>query len=382
MRVVALNALTSGISRLRTKGGADPQTLYDLENAFVTIAGTIKSRPGTVQHAALPAGTKGLCAFNGGLVVFSDQEQTMPDGFTCEVLTHPTNSELTLAEIHFAGPFLGYLYVVAEWSDSSVFHYWLRSADEWQAETAYKEGDLVQPTEPNGFVYRAYRLNAAGTPWAPNVARTIGDVVEPTTPSGYQHTVVDTLGTNPRSGEVEPGWATTAGGITIEDADNPSATTTAPVNEDPAEGSGYCVCGTMLLDGSTRASDVRVGDEFDCWTPERGFYRGRVIAVGEPRLEPCVILTTDCGTLWCSESTTFTLPDAPSDQADGFSILATDMLGRTVHSDDGVQVVRSVVSVGEQIVVPMTFEGGASFAAGADAQHRVFSHNMAKMVEP
>ena len=56
----AINALTAGINRLRTKGGASNDGLYDLLNGYVTLAGTIVSRPGTVEDATLPAGTVGL----------------------------------------------------------------------------------------------------------------------------------------------------------------------------------------------------------------------------------------------------------------------------------------------------------------------------------
>ena len=49
-RIVYLNALKAGISRLRTKGGPDPETLYDLVNGYVTQAGTVESRPGTVSR--------------------------------------------------------------------------------------------------------------------------------------------------------------------------------------------------------------------------------------------------------------------------------------------------------------------------------------------
>jgi hypothetical protein len=223
MRIVELNTLEGGITRLRSKGGANPKWLYDLLNGYVLQDGSIQSRPGTTDEITLPANTKGLCAVNGALVVFSNSPKTITDSrVTCEVLTHPDDPNIAIAEIHFAGPFLGgdagaYLYVVAEFADGQVFHYWLQRAETWTAATVYTQGEMVEPTVPNGYLYRATRLDAAETVWAAGVLRTVGDVVEPTVFNSYRYTVVSTLGANPRSGTVEPTWPTADGAQVIED---------------------------------------------------------------------------------------------------------------------------------------------------------------------
>lgn len=231
MTDINLNALKAGINRIRTKGGADPSSLYDLINGYVTIDGSIQSRPGTTRHATLPAGTKGLCAFKGGMVVFASAFITVPAGYTCEVLIHPTDDTLTLAEIHFAAPFLGYLYVVAEFSDDSVFHYWLRSGDVWQADHVYIPGDIVSPSTPNGFLYQATVKNHP-TAWAAGVARALGDIVQPTTENGWYYTVTEASGTNPSSGQVEPTWPVQDGAEVSEDVD------TTPAPPAPSDSSG------------------------------------------------------------------------------------------------------------------------------------------------
>ncbi len=238
MRITTLNAAKAGINRLRIKGSPSPETLYDLLNGYVNASGQIQSRPGTVVDATLPAGTKGLCAFNGGMVVFSASPKVVPAGYRCESIAHPTDQAQELVEIHFAAPFLNVLYVVAEFANGDVFHYWLQHADAWKASTSYAEGALVEPTTPNGFVYRAHRIGAAGIPWAPSVARAVGAVVEPTTPNGFKYTAVSTLGANPRSGTVEPTWPKTDGAQVIEDtsgAPAPPADTTpaAPGPQNP-----------------------------------------------------------------------------------------------------------------------------------------------------
>jgi hypothetical protein len=225
-RPVVLNTLKGGINRLRVKGGASQQVLYDLLNGYVTADNSIESRPGTENHATLPTGTKGLCAFDGGFVVFASSDPgAMPSGYTCEILTHPTAPGTALLDIHFAGPMLGYLYVVAEFADEETFHYWLQRRDDWAALTAYNLGDVVEPTTPNGYAYRATRLNPAGVLWAPNVPRAMGDRIEPTTANGFVYEVTAVAGASPKSGATEPDWPAEDGATVIEDTD---ITPTAP----------------------------------------------------------------------------------------------------------------------------------------------------------
>lgn len=230
-RTVALNAVKGGINRLRVKGSPSPNDLYDGLNCFIDASGCPTSRPGTVIDYTLPAGTRGLAAVNGGLVVFSHQVVSpMPSGVTLEVLNHPTSPGTALREIHFAGPYLGdatgaILYVAAEFEDDAVFHYWLRHGTTWEASRTYLLGDIVTPTTPNGLAYRATRLNPADPVWTANAERTLGDVIEPTEFDGFKYTVTDTVGASPRSGATEPEWNAETGAITIEDVD---LTQTAP----------------------------------------------------------------------------------------------------------------------------------------------------------
>ena len=225
----AINSLKSGISRLRTKGGASNDGLYDLLNGYVTLAGTIVSRPGTVEDATLPEGTRGLCAFRGGMVVFSHEAKVCPAGYTCEVLWHPESPELAIKEIHYAGPMLGYLYVVAEFVDGKVFHYWLEGyGNDWAANHVYGLNEVIEPG--NGLAYRATRLNPAAQVWDAGAPRTVGDKREPTVFNNYSYEVIDTTGTNPHSGDVEPAWVAEDGAVVYEEVDNDP---TLPGTNDP-----------------------------------------------------------------------------------------------------------------------------------------------------
>lgn len=221
MAMFQLNAASGGINRQRVKGGPKPDNLYDILNGYVDASGAVLSRPGTTEEYALPEGSIGMCAFAGGLVVFSHVPLTgMPAGVVCEVLTHPEDlPDVPLKEIHFAGPFLGALYVTAEFEDGVVCDFWLESADTWAADTNYTPGASVQPTAPNGFTYRAGRTGSAGAVWAAGVERTAGDVLEPTTFNGFEYVCIEADGSPPRSGATEPVWPTTPGAIVVEEAD-------------------------------------------------------------------------------------------------------------------------------------------------------------------
>jgi hypothetical protein len=242
MRDIPLTTIKGGINRTRTKGGARADSLYDLLNAYVTEDGTIVSRPGTFRVANLPSTTRGLVNFDGTLNVFSHQTELVPGGYTCHVLSHPDSTpELTytLDTIHFAAPFLGFLYVVAEFSNADVYHFWLQSNGSWTADTIYRAGDIVEPTQPQGIAFRATRNGSAFPSWAARVPRTVGDNIEPTVYNDFYYTVVDTIGANPASGDTEPEFPEVEGAQITEDTEGVpagSATTTQPGANTPTSG--------------------------------------------------------------------------------------------------------------------------------------------------
>lgn len=225
MRDAPLTVLKGGINRLRTKGGARADNLYDLLNGHLTEDGTVSARPGTLRTATLDSTTKGLTYFNGSRHTFAAVAVDVPAGYTLHLLVHPEQDPgeeaIHLKRIHFAEPFLGYLYVVAEFVDDSVWHYWLRGSLTWTADTIYQIGDVVFPTVPNGLAYLATRVGAANPVWTANAPRALGDVVEPTSANanGFYYTVVDTAGATPASGSVEPTWPAETGAQVVESTD-------------------------------------------------------------------------------------------------------------------------------------------------------------------
>lgn len=232
-QVFPIGSFVTGITRLRYKGGASPQSLYDLQNGYVDQAGMPTNRPGTTFVATLPAGTKGLCAFQGKLHVFALSAINPGNSlFVVDILIHPNPAFAgTLDHIYFAKPFLGFLYVVAGFSDGNVYHYWLQSTATWKASTAYQNGQRVQPSVPNGFTYTP-SSPVKPPAWSPNVLTAVGAVVQPTVYNGYQYTCIQADGANPSTGTVEPVWPT-ANGATVNDINDNAATPTPPATTTP-----------------------------------------------------------------------------------------------------------------------------------------------------
>ena len=249
-RQITLTALKTGITRLRDKGGASPDGLYDLLNGYIDQAGAPRSRSGTSLVYTLPAGTKGLVQYGGKLLVLALTAPTITNSlFTYKIIKHPDPSfSGTIKTVHFAKPMLGWIYAVVEFSDGQILHYWLQEPTVWKAGTNYAVNASVSPSVGNGFYYVASRDNPPPA-WQPNTQYALGDIVQPSAYNGFQYTVADVSGSNAASGSTEPVWPTTNGAQVNEDANDtlsvnptyPSAPPVSPV------GSKY----TNLTNGKT-----------------------------------------------------------------------------------------------------------------------------------
>jgi hypothetical protein len=242
MRSENLTTVKGGLNRLRTKGAALKDSLYQLLNGYVTMERTIKVRPGTLLTDTLTAGTKGLVHFDGGFHVFASATVSVPSGYTLHLLISPDDASLAVSKIHFAEPFLGVLYISAEFTDGGIYHYWLEAADAWAASTAYTLNGSVVPASPNGLIYKARRLTEANPVWTAGTPRSVSDVVEPTTENNFKYTVSQVIGDTPRSGDLEPVWPTRLGEIIVEDLDGdqtePPVVAYVPPPQIP-DGAGY-----------------------------------------------------------------------------------------------------------------------------------------------
>ena len=219
MRPYPITVLKGGINRLRVKGGAAADSLYDLQNAYITNAGSVVPREGTFRTAQLNSSTVGLAAANGVFNIFSSQFGAAPAGFVLNVLSDPSNTTASPVKIWFAKPFMGFEYVVAQFNNGDVVHYWLQNSGTWTSSTTYTSASIVLPPSPNGLAYQGLRDFPVQPLWTAETLITSGSYVEPNTPTGFVYQAVATTGTPVHTGSTEPVWPTVAGGIVQEFGD-------------------------------------------------------------------------------------------------------------------------------------------------------------------
>jgi hypothetical protein len=211
MRPSPLYNLKQGINRLRIKGGANPSSLYDLLNGWISVDGSVKAREGTIRAETLNANTAGLMASNGIFNVFSSTLQAVPAGYVDNVLLDPNDTTQTVEIIWFAKPFMGFPYVVAEFANGDVFHYWLQNSGKWAASTEYNTGSYILPlTTQTGLAYAPVRTSPVNPTWVAETQIVLNNIVEPTEYTGFQYKAVAVAGTTPRTGSTEPVWPTVA----------------------------------------------------------------------------------------------------------------------------------------------------------------------------
>jgi hypothetical protein len=137
-------------------------------------------------------------------------------------------------------------------------------------------------------------------------------------------------------------------------------------------GSGCVAITSFLLPGVT-AARARVGMRIDGAAGFKITGKTLITHVTFPTM-PCVRLTAADGcALICSTTTPFTL-------SDGTTKLAPDMLGQSVLTDRSPSgsIVTSVEDAGSQPVAYITRQDNESYAAGIDADKRIYSHNSIK----
>jgi hypothetical protein len=221
--------MNGGINRQRIKGGASATNLYDLTNAFITNAGAIVPRDGTLRYATLASSNVGLAAANGLFYIFSSQfsSASLPAGFALIVLQDPVNPAAAVEKIWFAKPFMGFEYVVAEFSDGLVFSYWLQNDGTWTSSTVYTSASIVLPPVANGLAYQGVRDFPTQPLWTPETVITSGQYVEPNSPTGFAYQAVAVAGSPSHTGQTEPVWPITSGAIIQEFGDFDQSTSDA-----------------------------------------------------------------------------------------------------------------------------------------------------------
>ena len=251
MRAYPLTVLAGGINRLRVKGGAAANQLYDLQNAYITNAGSIDPREGTIRTATLATtNSVGLMAANGNFNIFSSQYSTaaLPSGYVLNVLSDPNLVTATPVKIWFAKPFMGFPYVVAQFNNGDIWHYWLQNNGTWTSTTDYTSASIVLPPVVNGLAYQGVRDFPSQPNWTANTTITSGSYVEPNTATGFAYQAIAVAGNPVHTGAAEPVWPTIAGGIVQEFGDFDLSTTDAGTTQGNSVYSTAAALGSTLTD--------------------------------------------------------------------------------------------------------------------------------------
>lgn len=216
MRAVPIHNQSEGINLLRSKGGSSPDALFDLVNGWVTPKRTINARPGSVNEASAP-GTVGGVGFENKIHVFAATPVANTDPLiVVNVLRHPTGGAAGLLKIHRAFPFFGRLYVVAEFTDGIVQHYWLEKPNAWAATKQFSYKSLIQPTTETGYFYENLTIDATPA-WQAVVEVAVGQFKQPRVANGFKYELTAVAGPTPaRTSNTEPAWPTTDGATVKE----------------------------------------------------------------------------------------------------------------------------------------------------------------------
>lgn len=148
---------------------APASSLGGTGSGFSFPVATISAGSGLSINVAAVQETAGLTYFEGSLHVFSQVYGTLSAPLFLDVLAHPSNPLLTIETIWFSKPFMGFLYVVPQFSNGDIFHYWLQSSGEWDNNTVYQASTIVTPQTSNGLAYQAERVLPQNPTWSPNL---------------------------------------------------------------------------------------------------------------------------------------------------------------------------------------------------------------------
>lgn len=233
MAAVTVANLRTGIDRTRRFGVTEIDRLWRLVNGYVNDAGRVVKRPGFVGNDAT-ALCRGLYGFRGKLHTFCHipQVNSWPALLVINVLRHPTGGAAVLSKVHSVSLALGSMYVVAEFADGVVKHYWLQPVTSWSPNLKVELRQLIKPTNYLGWVYEITSVPTINA-WEPNTVYAVAAQIQPTAGNTFYYEAMATTGTNPKSGDAEPDWPETVGHQVIETRLLSGATGTTPTVKPP-----------------------------------------------------------------------------------------------------------------------------------------------------
>ncbi len=118
---------TGGLDSRRMPVTTSGGVLVKAENGHISRGGDFEKRAAFVPTYTLPAGTVGLAqTFATGIYVFGSDATPagLPSGVSYQRLQHPTDTGQSLTRVLSYDLYAGKLYVVGEFSDGGVFHFY------------------------------------------------------------------------------------------------------------------------------------------------------------------------------------------------------------------------------------------------------------------
>lgn len=124
MGQIWVKEFTGGLDTRRMFEAAAGGVLIRARNGHITSGGEFEARYAFVPEYELPADTHGLFYDRAGIVVFgSVTEPAMPPGVSYQRIEHP-DGPTPLARVLSADLFRGKIYVVGEFEDGSIHHFY------------------------------------------------------------------------------------------------------------------------------------------------------------------------------------------------------------------------------------------------------------------
>lgn len=140
MSAIFIPNFSHGLNRLRPQAVGEVGALWNARNCVINRGGDVESAKKFVPEYVLPAGTFGLANVNGTPYVFGTGTKPagMPAAVSYQQLTY--GGSASLVKIHDAKPFAAKLYVIAEFDDGDIEHFYGGArVTEWEnvADTAF-----------------------------------------------------------------------------------------------------------------------------------------------------------------------------------------------------------------------------------------------------
>ena len=125
MGYLTLEDFRGGVDRRRPIYAGKPGTLWECINAHITTGGDVEKRKAFAERGAFSANTYGLFAASELLYTFGSEVSTLvtiPGAVRYMRLQHPLGAPML--RVLDADLFSGLIYVIAEFADSSVMHFY------------------------------------------------------------------------------------------------------------------------------------------------------------------------------------------------------------------------------------------------------------------